>query len=625
MTLLHDEAAPQEAGADGAADADAWDNIEDHHHHPDQKQQQQQQEPNEHALHIAWSAGGQTEIAVADGGNSLLPYYPPAAADEEENLNRTIVDDDGVLMHDCSNSPTTNKTTPTSSSSNNNSNNDDPPFPQAPSFQRGGDRSGTTQPPPLMRRCWQAPLQQFLTDRVAVPAARRPVWTLCAIVAMALACVLAGLGTNFRIENREQHLWSPRGSRPERHHAWIQQNQFVSQKEDFLPNNETATSNGNSNRDDIVDAPFVVVIVHADGRNVVTRDGMARNLEAIGRAQSAAGYREHCAAHGDPPCPTADLALVCYFYGVPIGPDATNVCPVASVSAFWFHNATVYEANVANDLQLQQTLSLDVFPGEEGVFDISDFVGYGVYENVTVPSANNETISTTTQELLVSAKSYLSVLSLPGLDYERDNDDPALERRVRDQLLRLQSEWESDAGNVYRVELYSERSFEDEFTRGVYKDLPLMPFVGILMSAFTALVFYKRGDWLHSQTLLGVGAVGCVFMSICTGYGILFLAGLPFTNLTLALLFIVFGIGLDDAFIIYSAYVRTDPALDVIERIRETYSEVAVSIAMTTATTETAFFLGCFSPVPAIRWLCVSPCEQLAMAMPSRATNTHAL
>lgn len=73
-----------------------------------------------------------------------------------------------------------------------------------------------------------------------------------------------------------------------------------------------------------------------------------------------------------------------------------------------------------------------------------------------------------------------------------------------------------------------------------------------------------------------------------------------------ALLYIVFGIGLDDAFIIFSSYARTDPSLSPVDRIRKTMKDVGISIFMTTATTEVAFVMGLISPLPAIRWLCVS-------------------
>jgi len=63
------------------------------------------------------------------------------------------------------------------------------------------------------------------------------------------------------------------------------------------------------------------------------------------------------------------------------------------------------------------------------------------------------------------------------------------------------------------------------------------------------------------------------------------------------------GIGLDDAFIITGAYIRTDHRKDPVERIEETIEEIGLSITLTTITSATAFALGCLSSVPAVSWL----------------------
>ena len=56
----------------------------------------------------------------------------------------------------------------------------------------------------------------------------------------------------------------------------------------------------------------------------------------------------------------------------------------------------------------------------------------------------------------------------------------------------------------------------------------------------------------------------------------------------------VYGIGLDDCFIIMGAYSRSDPRLEPLERIRNTMLEVGASITATTLTTMSAFMLGKF-------------------------------
>lgn len=67
---------------------------------------------------------------------------------------------------------------------------------------------------------------------------------------------------------------------------------------------------------------------------------------------------------------------------------------------------------------------------------------------------------------------------------------------------------------------------------------------------------------------------------------------------------VVFGVGLDDTFIIMGEYSRTDPRKTPKQRVVETVEVVGLSIFVTTLTTMTAFALGTMSEVPAIRWLC---------------------
>lgn len=122
------------------------------------------------------------------------------------------------------------------------------------------------------------------------------------------------------------------------------------------------------------------------------------------------------------------------------------------------------------------------------------------------------------------------------------------------------------------------------------------------MSIFTCTIFFRR-DWIFSRTLLGLGAVASVLLAIFTGYGVLFICGVPFTSITQILPFIMFGIGLDDAFIIMGAYHRTKG--EIMDRVYETIEEVGASIFLTTFTSMLAFGLGCISTVPGIQSLCL--------------------
>ena len=136
------------------------------------------------------------------------------------------------------------------------------------------------------------------------------------------------------------------------------------------------------------------------------------------------------------------------------------------------------------------------------------------------------------------------------------------------------------------------------------RDIPLIPIVFVVMSIFTALVFWKR-DKVRSQSLLGFSAVISVLLSLFSGFGLLFIIGVSFTSMTQILPFVIFGIGLDDAFIVYEAFSRTSEEKEITERIEETMEEAGLSITLTTLTSVLAFGLGCLSSIPTVYWLCL--------------------
>ena len=67
----------------------------------------------------------------------------------------------------------------------------------------------------------------------------------------------------------------------------------------------------------------------------------------------------------------------------------------------------------------------------------------------------------------------------------------------------------------------------------------------------------------------------------------------------------MFGVGLDDAFIISNSFFRTDHRKNVVERIDDTMKDIGLTILMTTITSTLAFGLGGVSSIPAVRYLVV--------------------
>lgn len=225
---------------------------------------------------------------------------------------------------------------------------------------------------------------------------------------------------------------------------------------------------------------------------------------------------------------------------------------------------------------------------------------------------------------LTYVPNYIISVGLPDTEQSEAFQEVALAR-----LLDLQQQWivEDETSNPHHLQLefFTVYAYLLEYERALMNDMPLVPVVFYVMLVFTCAVFHLHGDTNiqngPSRFTLGFLSTWTIGMSLASGYGLMFCWGIPFTNLSEMLPFIVLGVGLDDTFIITGAYFRqlaedqthhragnVDERNDeqrFVDRIETTMEEVGLSISLTTATTTFAFALGCISTIPGIRWLCM--------------------
>lgn len=230
----------------------------------------------------------------------------------------------------------------------------------------------------------------------------------------------------------------------------------------------------------------MILMVHADGDNVLSQEGVRRIFEALDLVRNTPGYDKACSGTDYVDPATGELT-----------------CEITSVTSFWNDSTAIFEQSVLSDEDAITAMSADRYPDGTPT-DIAGVVGYPVAENGT----------------LTFVQSYLAVIIFPDHSAAEDFEKDAI-----DNLWDLQKTWDLDSSSDFRVEFIAERSFPDEFTRAIVKDIPLVPAVFIVMSVFTCLVFFKR-DPVASRTFLGFGAVISVLLSIMTGYGLLFLIGM---------------------------------------------------------------------------------------------------
>jgi len=322
----------------------------------------------------------------------------------------------------------------------------------------------------------------------------------------------------------------------------------------------------------------IYTTLHANGENVLTnaQETVKRLFTIFDTIQNTEGY--------DDICKDAEVFMK--------DSNGDNTCFISSPIQFWNYSYALYESSVTSDQDVIEILSQTVWPDETPVNEIF-LLG---------------DLTRGDDGIIISTKMLLSYVYLPQGDETLD-----LETRITQNVLDLREQWEKESDNMLRLEFLTDRSFDDEFERSIVNDIPLVPMIFVVMSGFTCLVFFRR-SWVHSRSILGIGAVFTVLLSIICGYGLLFICNVPFTAMAQILPFIMFGIGLDDAFILWGAYQRTDPLKNTEERIHDSIEDVGVSIFVTTFTSILAFTLGgIFSSLPAIYWLCCYAAPTIAI------------
>ena len=108
-------------------------------------------------------------------------------------------------------------------------------------------------------------------------------------------------------------------------------------------------------------------------------------------------------------------------------------------------------------------------------------------------------------------------------------------------------------------------------------------------------------DWVTAKPLLAAAGALSVLLAIITTFGLMTLFDIRFIGINMAMICLLFGIGLDDAFVFIAAWrhtKRTDP-MDV--RLAQTYAEAGVAITITSITNFLCFIIGVVTPLNSVR------------------------
>jgi len=375
---------------------------------------------------------------------------------------------------------------------------------------------------------------------IAVTSARYPKRTIGLVTVLSVSLLVVGLMTNFVLALDDERIFAPDDCRPREHFSYVE-------SVDGFP------------------APTrpIVMIIHANGDNVVTYQAMDQMLQATNLVRSLEGYRSICATTATTTTTSSSSS----------SNTTTTDCTILGPTRFWDHNRTLFELQTQrNDDVVAETLSQDVFDTETKT-PVAHAFFLGYYERETVynvlqfddddnndedggnsnntnsntsitdTDTTNSVTVTTTEGTISYAKALQTNIFFPNLETPTKEGWTTLdfETKAIEALLELRNQFNNNINNqtsMYQLEFYTPRSVPDEMTRAVANDLPLLPVVFGIMSLFTCLVFARPYDRVQSRMLLGIGSVVTIFFSIMSGFGIAFLLGLPFTNLTQILPFV---------------------------------------------------------------------------------------
>ncbi|KAJ8598564.1 hypothetical protein CTAYLR_001675 [Chrysophaeum taylorii] len=173
-----------------------------------------------------------------------------------------------------------------------------------------------------------------------------------------------------------------------------------------------------------------------------------------------------------------------------------------------------------------------------------------------------------------------------------------LEKRASDGVLRSADRVVENASLKHmRCSIRSSTSYRDAVLGAISHDLKLVVLSVILLFVFATSCFVARRSWCRGLAL-GVGAMASVSLALASAFGLWMRFGGSFHALMGAAIFMVLGLGVDDAFVIVDA-ADVEPDL-------ETAMNRAGSSILVTSATDSLAFLACAltTSIPALRSFC---------------------
>ncbi|XP_043823448.1 patched domain-containing protein 3 [Dromiciops gliroides] len=188
-------------------------------------------------------------------------------------------------------------------------------------------------------------------------------------------------------------------------------------------------------------------------------------------------------------------------------------------------------------------------------------------------------------------------------------EDSALDREKSREWLDAFLQNFSSVGQNLQVEnlevfYFTSLSRQKEFEGNVEEVIPLFSVSYFLIIFFSIVSCYRMNHMISKMWVAAFGVISAG-LAVVSSFGLLLYCGMPYVLTVSNAPFLILGVGVDDMFIMVSAWQRTKLIHSVEERLADTYAEAAVSITITTLTDVLAFYIGTMTSFKSVQAFCI--------------------
>ncbi|XP_061094913.1 patched domain-containing protein 3-like [Conger conger] len=184
-------------------------------------------------------------------------------------------------------------------------------------------------------------------------------------------------------------------------------------------------------------------------------------------------------------------------------------------------------------------------------------------------------------------------------------EDEAYRQKVNlwlDEFVKIVSNYTT--ANSFEVSYFTSRSRQEELEANTKEVIPLFSVTYFLVITFS-IVSCLRLDHVWNKVWVATFGVLSAGLAVLSSFGLLLYSGVPFAMTVATAPFLILGIGVDDMFIMISAWQQTNICDPVHQRLADTYKEAAMSITITTLTNLLAFYIGLMTQFRSVQSFCL--------------------